>query len=220
MSLKAELDAVHAEFLADAPAEIVAAMTEADLTLAASGISRAALKAGDRAPDFVLPDSRGVPVSLARALRRGPAVVSFYRGGWCPYCNLELRALQRALPEISALGASIMAISPQAPDESLSTAEKNSLAFSVLSDAANGVATEFGIVFALAPALRQIYTRFGHSLPEKNGEESWNLPIPATFVIGVDHLIALASVDTDYRNRLEPEAIIAVLRYLQTGQKA
>eukprot|EP01039_Chlorochromonas_danica_P016410 gene16410-19404_t len=110
-----------------APPEIRDAMARADLELAASGVAEQALKAGDPAPDFELPGVDGRTIRLSALLRDGPVIVSFYRGGWCPYCNLELRALQSALPQVRALGAQLVAISPQTPDESLSTAEKNAL---------------------------------------------------------------------------------------------
>lgn len=211
MSLKAELDGFRTEFMARVPPEIRNAMTQADLELAASGITKMALKAGDRAPDFVLPDARERRVRLGDLLTKGPAVVCFYRGGWCPYCNLELRALQQALPKIRAFGAELVAISPQTPDESLSTAEKNDLAFLVLSDVGSLVAKAFGIAFELAEELRPIYTQNGHALPDKNGDESWMLPVPATYVIDRDRMIELAFIDVDYRNRLEPAEILAAL---------
>lgn len=214
MSLKAELDAFQSEFMASVPPEIRDAMARADMELAASGILPHALKAGDRAPDFLLPDARGGYARLYRLLDKGPAVVSFYRGGWCPYCNLELHALQKVLPEILRLGAQLVTISPQTPDESLSTSEKNELAFAVLSDTRSLTARAYGIAFDLAEELRPIYTRFGHPLPEKNGDESWILPIPATYVIDRDGIVALAFVDVNYRNRLEPTEIIAALHAL------
>jgi peroxiredoxin len=219
MSLKAELDAFRSEFMAQVPLEIREAMVRADMELAASGIAQRALKAGDRAPDFRLPDARGGYVRLNGLLAGGPVVLSFYRGGWCPYCNLELRALQQALPEITRLGATLVAVSPQTPDESLSTAEKNALAFPVLSDAGSATARSFGIAYDLAEELRPIYTRFGHALPDKNGDESWVLPIPATWVIDTDGTIALAWVDVDYRNRLEPADILAALQSLSKNHK-
>jgi peroxiredoxin len=206
MSLKAELEAFRAD--------IRAMMQTADLTLAASGIMDRALKGGDRAPDFSLRDANGDVFHLADALSAGPVVLSFYRGGWCPYCNLELRALQAALPEVRRLGASLIAVSPQTPDESLSTAEKNALAFTVLSDRGSEVAKRFGIAFDLAEELRPIYARFGHALPDKNGDDSWVLPIRATYVIGGDGILALAFVDTDYRSRLEPSDILRALEAL------
>ena len=138
-------------------------------------------------------------------------MVSFYRGGWCPYGNLELRALQNTWPEIQQLGAQLVAISPQNPDESLSTAEKNELAFNVLSDAGSATAKAYGIAFDLAEEPRSIYTHFGHALPDKNGDNSWVLPIPATYVIDTNSTVVLAFVDVDNRNRLEPTEIIAAL---------
>jgi peroxiredoxin len=219
MSLKTELDAFRFDFMTKAPPEVREAMARADTELAASGILQRALKARDRAPDFRLPDVHGAPVRLNDLLAKGPVVVSFYRGEWCPYCKLELRALQKALPEITRLGAQLVAISPQLPDESLSTAEKNELTFFVLSDVGSVTAKAYGIAFDLAEELRPIYTRFGHALPDKNGDDSWVLPMPATYVIDSDGTVALAFVDVDYRNRLEPAEIIAALQRLSMDKK-
>jgi len=214
MQLKKALDGFQAEFMAKAPPEVREALTRADLDLAAAGVVDAALKAGDSAPDFVLPEARGGVARLSSLLATGPVVLSFYRGGWCPYCRFELCALQEVLPEIQRRGASLAAISPQRPDESRATAEKNALAFPVLSDVGNVVATAFGLTFDLAREMRPIYARFGHALPDVNGDESWRLPVPATYVIDQDRSIALAFIDIDYRNRLEPADIIATLRSL------
>ena len=128
--------------------------------------------------------------------------------------------MQKTLPEITRLGAHLVAISPQTPDESLSTAEKNELAFFVLSDVGSVTAKAFGIAFDLAEELRPIYARFGHALPDKNADESWALPISATYVIDTDGTIALAFRDLDYRNRLEPAEIIAALRAVAKELKA
>lgn len=220
MSLKTELESFRADFMGKVPEAIRDAMARADLDLANSGLLESTLKAGDRAPDFNLPDARGGNVKLSTLLEQGSVVLSFYRGGWCPYCNLELRALQQALPDFNRLGASLVAISPQQPDESLSTIEKNALAFPVLSDSGSTVARAFGISFDLAETLRPIYTQFGHALPAVNGDDSWQLPIPATYVIAQDGTIALAFVDVDYRNRLEPADILSTLTALARKRAA
>jgi peroxiredoxin len=144
----------------------------------------------------------------------GPAVVTFYRGGWCPYCNIQLRAYQRALPEIAALGGQIIAISPQLPDGSLSVVEKNALEFDVLSDVGNVVGRSFGLVYALPEELRAAMRLNDKALPAINGDESWELPLPATFVIAQDRRVARAYIDIDYRHRLAPEDIVATQRSL------
>ena len=220
MMLADELAAFRQTFMTKAPPEIRDAMARADLALDGSGIAERAAKAGDVAPDFELPDARGRSVHLSNLLADGPVVVSFYRGGWCPYCNLELRALQMAEPRFRELGASLVAVSPQTPDESLSTSEKNALTFAVLSDVGSFAAKRFGIAFDLAEELRPIYAKFGHALPDKNGDDSWVLPLPATYVIDQDGTIALAFVDIDYRCRLEPADIIAVLETLALERAA
>jgi thiol-disulfide isomerase/thioredoxin len=141
MPLKEELDQIKATFAQKNDAATVAAYEKGIEELRAAGLERNALKAGDRAPDFTLPDATGKPVKLSERLKDGPVVLKFYRGGWCPYCNLELRAYQKALPELEAVGAQLIAVSPESPDNSLSTKEKNQLAFSVVTDAARPRAT-------------------------------------------------------------------------------
>lgn len=219
MSLKTELDAIRTGCTIKLSPEIREAMARADMELAVSGVSQRALKAGDSVPDFRLPEARGGYVRLNDLLGKGPVALSFYRGGWCPYCNLELRALQKILPQITTLGAELVAISPQTPAESLSTAERNELTFPVLSDIGSVTAKAFGIAFDLAKELRPVYARFGHALPDKNGDDGWVLPIPATYVLNGDGRVALAFMDVDYRNRLEPTEILAVLQALSKELK-
>jgi len=216
MTLEAELQAFREEFLHKVDPAVRDAMLRADFEVGASGVAQRAARAGDRAPGFILAGARGETVCLSHLLRSGPVVLSFYRGGWCPYCNLELRALQKILPRIRALGATLVAISPQKPDASLSTAESNALEFPVLSDPGCAVARQFGVAFELPSVLRPIYERSGHGLPSVNGGGDWLLPIPATYVIASDGVIALAFVDADYRSRLEPAEVVAALECLAT----
>ena len=169
------------------------------------------LKAGEQAPDFTLPNAVGRPVTLSRFLADGPVVVTFYRGIWCPYCNLQLKAYQKVLPEILGLGASLMAVSPQNPDKSQATLLKNFLQYEVLSDHANATARQFGLVYQVPERVRALYLSFGTDLPAFNGDRSWELPIPGTFVIDGDRRIVLAYADSDPRNRLEPRAILDAL---------
>ncbi|MBF6330242.1 peroxiredoxin-like family protein [Nocardia transvalensis] len=162
---------------------------------------------GDKAPDFTLPDHTGTPFTLSDALTAGPVILSFYRGGWCPFCNIQLRTLQSALPEFRSHGAQLVAISPQRPDDSLSTAERNALTFPVLSDPDNGVSRSYGLLFTVAEDARDIYHRAGADLAATDGE----LPIPATYVIGHDGIVRYAHIDGNYRNRAEAADILTGL---------
>lgn len=171
------------------------------------------IEVGQQAPDFTLPDAHGNPVRLSDRLGAGPVVLSFYRGDWCPICNLELRALQQSLPAINGSGACLLAVSPQAPDRSVSLADKLELGFDVLSDIDQSVAAAYRIHFPLGEALREIYEQF-LPLPEQNADGSWNLPVPATFVIDTKGTVRARHVDADYRHRMEPQDVVAVLREL------
>lgn len=212
--LKEGLDEIKAKFAAANAASVVGAYERGIEELRAEGLERDALKAGELAPDFTLPDATGKPVSLSERLRDGPLVLKFYRGGWCPYCNLELRAYQQALALLRSLGAQLLAVSPEAPDNSLSTIEKNSLAFPVLSDAGGSVAAAYRLAFRLSDELKEIYRSRGRDLAQWN-DGDWTLPVPGTFVIDRSRRIALAHVDADYRSRLDPSAVIAALRELR-----
>jgi len=180
--------------------------------LALSGITERVLKAGVLAPDFTLPNAVGRPVNLDTELTGGPVVVTFYRGIWCPYCSLQLRAYQKILPEIIRLGGSLLAISPQSPDQSQATLLKNFLQYEVLSDRGNVVARQFGLVYQVPEWVRELYVSFGSNLPDFNGDTSWELPIAGTFVIGGGRRILLGYADSDPRNRMEPAAILEALQ--------
>lgn len=170
-----------------------------------------AVKIGDRAPDFALPEARGGTVDLTDLLREGPVVLAFYRGAWCPFCNLQLRAYQEALPKFRKRGASLVAISPQTPDHSLSMTEKEGLAFAVASDAGSATAEAYGVAFTVDDSMRDAFRAFGTDLPSFNGDASWRLPVPATFVIGRDGTVLFARVEGDYRMRTEAADLLAAL---------
>ena len=210
-----ELEELSREVRSNASPERLQANAQTISDLVAHGLSALALREGDVAPDVSLPDAHGHMVALKTLLDRGPVVISFYRGGWCPFCNLELRGLQRVLPEIVQMGASLVAISPQLPDNSLSTQEKNQLTFPVLSDVGNIEAKRFGIVFTLPTALIDANRAIGRELVEINGETgAAQLPMPATFVLDKSGVIRLAFVEEDWSKRLDPDIVLDTLRGL------
>lgn len=208
--LNAQLDQIKAKV----PADILATMVQATADLEQARLADQALTVGDRLPDFSLPDATGQTIKLSDLLAKGPAVISFYRGGWCPYCNLELRALQQALPDFAQYNAQLIAISPETPDNSLTTQEKNELSFPVLSDVDNVVAKQLGLVFELAAALRPIYQQFGIDVAHHNGNEKYELPMPATYVVDRTGIIRYAFIEADYIKRAEPSEIINSLAQL------
>jgi peroxiredoxin len=172
------------------------------------------IRVGSDAPDFSLPNQNGKIVHLRELLKDGPVVLSFYRGSWCPFCNLQLRALRDALPRILELGASLVAVSPELPDGSLTLTERYSLTFSVLSDLGNTVAKQYGLVFRLGDEHVQALKERGQDLTAINGEEGANeLPIPATFIINKAAVVEVTCVDSDHTYRVDPDHII---RYLES----
>lgn len=164
------------------------------------------LSVGDRAPDFTLPNALGMEVSLAECLKSGPVIVKFYRGEWCPICNLDLRAIQKVYPKIRSLGSSVLAVSPQKSDGALSAKQKNDLEFEVLSDADQKVITDYRLQFDPG---EDYHSR--RDLTLLNGDGSRFLPVPATFIINRDLTIEAAHVEANYTERMDPEMMLAVL---------
>jgi peroxiredoxin len=211
MSLKQELAEHRARSLARVPAERQAIM-ERHIMQLRNGLAKTALQVGDRAPSIMLDNANGETVDIGAMLKNGPVIVAFYRGGWCPYCNLELRAFQRDLGDIRAAGASLVAISPEKPDDTLSTSEKNALNFEVLSDIGQKVGRAFGLVYDFSDELKSTYQEFGHDIPGRNGMPGeWALPISATYVIDRNGIVIYAYTDPDYRDRADPEEVLKVI---------
>ena len=216
MTLQAKLDALKADFKGGkapyfAPADIHPVMERATAALIASGQAGRALKAGDRAPAFTLNDADGNPVSSSALLAEGPLVISFYRGVWCPYCNMELQALQTFLPTLKDHGASLLALSPQTAANSRKSERITELGFPILSDTHNDVADAFGLRFQLPDYLIELYKALGNNLPLINDDPAWTLPMPARYVIGQDSVIRYAEVNPDYTQRPEPSAMLDAL---------
>ncbi|WP_306600476.1 peroxiredoxin-like family protein [Geothrix sp. 21YS21S-2] len=216
MALQEDLNTFMAGVRTQLPAEVLAPVERFYAELDKPDRFPYLLHIGERAPMFTLPDATGKIVSTEALLAKGPLVISFYRGAWCPFCNLELRALQTALPEILALGATLIAISPEKPDYAMPLIERESLAFPVLSDLGNKVARSFGLVYTLEGEARRIsLDTFGTDLPKFNGDDSWELPVPATFVLERNGKARLVFFDPEFRNRVDPALILSTLRDLQ-----
>ena len=178
-----------------------------------SGILSEAKHEGDVAPDFELKNAKGRSLKLSDVYKSGPVVLTWYRGGWCPYCNLSLKALQDALPEIKALGASLVALTPETPDKSLSTQEKNALDFEVLTDENNEVARSYGLVFRVPDYVNKHYLNH-FDISEFNGNDSQELPLAATYIINTEGKIVFEFLSADYRERAEPSELLDALRGL------
>jgi peroxiredoxin len=213
--LKQQLDDFFSQLEQQAPPEVVTTIKNSINGLVNSGLAQEALKEGQKAPHFTLPNPLGQQVELSHLLQKGPVVVTFYRGEWCPFCNVQLHAYQQILPQIKELGATLVAISPQDADHSLSMSEKHALEFHVLSDAGNVVARQYGLVFKMDEPMRAISVQIGANLPTFNGDDSWELPMPGTFIIDQDGIIQLAHVDADFTHRLEPTSLLNALKALK-----
>ena len=182
------------------------------------GDTRTALGIGAVAPNFTLTDTAGKPYVLSELLPHGPVVALFYRGGWCPFCNVQLRAFQLASSRLRALKAQVVLISPQESNQSLSLIERHALTFPLLTDVGNHVARQYGLAFQLNPAVRDGYLAIDVDLAHINDDASWELPMPATFVIDRAGLIRYSFVSADYTQRSEPADVLAALQRIARGR--
>jgi len=212
-SLKSQLDAKRAAFLEKADPEKIAQYQEGIDMVAESGIYEEALKIGDKAPDFTLPNAEGEEVQLSELLEKGPVVLTWYRGSWCPYCNLALAALMEELPALEKAGATLIAISPEKPSYTEEVVEKLDPGFEVLSDVGMKVARDYGIVFKMSKPVAEAMAKF--NLGERNGDEGKELPLAASYVIDQDGTITYAFLDADYRNRAEPSRLVEAVEALE-----
>ena len=224
MTLNQQLDQLTAKLRAMVPAERLAVVDLAAEELIHSGLAHRALKAGDRAPAFELPDGDGMRWRSEDLLRpftpkagaNGALVIVFYRGRWCAYCNAQLSALQEIHPKIAAAGASLVAISPQTQKHSYMTRDMHKLRFPVLSDQGNQIARKFGLVYRLSPELQAMYESIMTKLPGYNGDQSWELPLAATYVVQPEGKISWARIDADWRHRPEPEELLQIVDSVRT----
>jgi peroxiredoxin len=217
MSLQAKLDAFKADFEAgkppyNVPRSVIETMHRATAELIESEAAQRTRKAGDIAPSFSLKDPEGNVVNSADLLQRGPLVLSFYRGVWCPYCNMELQALEAAKPAFDKYSASLVAISPQTAPNSRKSVRQNKLSFPILSDVKGKVGAAFGLRFNLPDYLVELYKQLKNDLPTFNDDPNWTLPMPARYVVGQDGVILYSEVNPDYTRRPEPEDMIPVLQ--------
>lgn len=214
-TLASQLAAKKQHFLSTLPPAAVTAMHASSAALAAR-YTPAPLPVGAPAPPFELPNASGATVSLSALLKHHSAVVlTWYRGSWCPYCNLALRALTQANAQIEGLGAKLVCLSPETPDESLTTAEKNDLKFEVLSDDGLAVAEKYGVVFTVGDDVKDLYKGFGIFLDDINGnagKRAARLPVPATFVLNKEGKVVYSFADLDYTKRAEPAVIIDAVK--------
>jgi peroxiredoxin len=213
-SLAHQLDAFHDGLLARVDQATARQLERMAERLVAAGVGNHAPRPGESVPDFTLPDAEGRSVSLAATLAEGPTVLVFFRGGWCPFCTLALRALAEAWPKLRRFGAQVLAVSPAGARHAKEACACSALPYPVLTDHGNAVARAYRIAFTLEPEERAMYARFGHDLPAINGVPEWELPIPASFVIGRDRRVVHAVVDPHAYHRLEPADAVAAVEHL------
>ncbi|KAN0113281.1 AhpC-TSA domain containing protein [Hyaloscypha variabilis] len=208
MSLAPQLSAVYEGFQKNAPAQVVQTINAANSDFQSTFKNKSTIKAGDKLPFFVLSDALGKEVTSEELLKKGPLLISFYRGSWCPFCSLELRTLQLNLENFQEKGVTLVAISPELPNTSLSTTEKNELKFPVLSDVGNKLSRELGIIFPMPDSLRPTFKAFGHDLVARNGDDSFEVPVPATLLVDGNGIVRNTYINPRYWERVEPSTVL------------
>jgi peroxiredoxin len=210
-SLRQTIETYKSDIVSKAPKDVINVMQRCNEELKMSGIENQALSAGKLFPDFELPNQKGQLRRFSDYLKSSLVVLNIYRGGWCPYCNFEMKALSEALPAIQAKGAILVGMSPELPSKAEMTASNNHIDIDVLYDAGNAISEKLGLVFTLPEVLRPIYREFGIDIPAYNGDESFRLPVPATYIVEKSGKIRYAFVNADYTARMEPSDILARL---------
>jgi peroxiredoxin len=205
----AERQALIAKYV---PPETQAIHARAVAELKQQRLAANILPVGAKIPDFQQPDHDGKPVSSSELLAKGRLILCFIRGRWCPFCVAQMEAMNLGLPEIEAAGATLAAISPQTVQQSFFMRDQHKLRFPLLSDQENGVAKQFRLTYRVPDEQRSIYQRTFVNLPFVNGDASWELPIPATFIIDPDGTVLYASANEDYTDRPEPEELLTLLK--------
>lgn len=212
VSIREQSDQIQAAAATRLPAAVAQVFGRTLEQLRQQGVPAGSIKVGDTMEDFTAPDATGRQVALAELLATGPVVLVFYRGGWCPYCNLALRTYQsELLPELAAFGARLVAISPQTPDESMSTTEKAGLAFTVLSDAGSRIAHDIGIAFQPAEEILAAQRSLGLDIADGNAEGSRQLPMPTVLIIDTDRSVRFVDIQPAYTSRTEVADILHAL---------
>ena len=212
MSLKDELDRIRAE--AGANAKIKAAYEALVAQLGRAQTASRALKVGQAMPSFMLPNADGRLVFSDDLLARGPLVVNFFRGDWCPYCTRTLMSLEAALPRIAGAGGQLVALTPDTGRHFAATKRLHRLSYEILSDVDGAIGMQFGVLFRVPELTREMLAGFGTDLAERHGNDGWFIPIPATYVIDRGGVIRYAFVDVDFTRRAEPDDIVAMLERL------
>lgn len=215
MTLQESLDKLKARLESRLPEQALAIMHEATRDLENSGIGNGILKVGDQAPEFNLKNQDDLWVSSAEVLKKGPLVLTFYRGVWCPYCNTDLANLKRYTAPIKELNGTLLSLSPQLTSYSKQIIDRQKLNFDLLTDTGNNVANAFGLRWEMVDPLKTLYKdSFKISLPSYNGDDSWTLPVPARFIVGVDGIIRYAEFSVDYTKRPNPDVLVKALQTL------
>ncbi|MGM7681312.1 peroxiredoxin-like family protein [Cytobacillus sp. Hm23] len=212
-TLQASLDTITRQSKATMPMNAFTVLENSIASLQQAGIANG-LAVGHKARDFTLTNANGNQVNLYEELTKGPIILTFYRGSWCPYCNRQLRAYEEILPDIKKIGGSLIAISPQTPDNSLTIKEKNDLSYEVVSDLKGLTAAKYNVLFDVPQEVKEVYDEFGLDLSEYNGGGNWLIPVPSTFMIDETSRIRFSYVNPNYMQRLEPEDLLTALRNL------
>lgn len=218
-SLNAQLLAFKTSVFDRADKETVRALVQAEAEYRADAAASHPRAVGDQAPDFILSDADGERHQLRKYLSHGPVFVLFFKGGWCPYCALTLRAWEAIAPQIKQAGGAILAISPQKASRAALVRDSNGLSFPILVDCGNKAAAAFGIVAQTRPASQEVLTRLGCIVPEENSDREWALPRPSEFLIDRDGVIRMAHISPVAFERIEPREALDTLRALKTAQE-